>query len=496
MREVFVISDLHLGGRPGQAAGERGFRINTHGAELAAFVCGVAARASRPAAGGTELVLNGDIVDFLAIEGEAPDRWRPFIADADVALAAFEQVRAQEGDFFAALRALLGAGGDLTLLLGNHDLELSFPKVRAALTDAIEVPRGGRLRFITDGEAHAVGDVLIEHGNRYDGFNVIEHDLLRRCRSAMSRRQKIKETARFLPPPGSLLVAEVMNPIKERYAFVDLLKPETEAVLPLLLALEPSLASDVGRLWRLWQLRREANRQAPREAGWPAGAGQIGATGTAAPAAGAGVGAAWGVDPLRELLQTRMSSAALERLLSLTQSAAVEASSGAERIGMLDTVEWAGSLLRLPKRDRPWVDRQRILLDALRTLQNDRSFDLGHEEGVYFDAATSLCRDGKFAVVIFGHTHLAKSVRFDNGRFHYLNTGTWADLMQLPPALFDARDDVAMSALEAFVTALGDNDLSAYLTHAPHYAHVVLGSDGRTQMAALQRADLQPPERL
>jgi hypothetical protein len=62
MRELFVISDLHLGGQPGE--GERGFRINTHGAALAEFVHGVAVRASRSTTSEVELVLNGDIVDF------------------------------------------------------------------------------------------------------------------------------------------------------------------------------------------------------------------------------------------------------------------------------------------------------------------------------------------------------------------------------------------------------------------------------------------------
>ena len=500
MRELFVISDLHLGGRPGRAAGERGFCINTHGAALAEFVGGVAARAARSSVGAVELVLNGDVVDFLAIEAEAggAPRWRPFIEDADAALAAFEQVRAQEGAFFEALCTLLRAGGDLTLLLGNHDLELSLPKVRAALERALEVPRGGRLRFITDGQAYAVGDALIEHGNRYDGFNVVEHDLLRRCRSAMSRRLPLGSEARFEPPPGSLLVAEVMNPIKERYAFVDLLKPETEAVLPLLLALEPSLAGDIGRLWRLWRLRREAGRQAPREPGWPAGAGQIGTASASAfgseAFAGDRAGAAAGGEPLRELLAARMPPAALERLLGLAQDAQAEMAAGAERIGVRETAAWAGSLLRLPVGDRPWAERRRILLDALRTLQNDESFSPDREQGTYLDTAARLCREGGFAVVVFGHTHLAKSIRINQGGGHYLNTGTWADLMQVPAAIFDPQETVAMAELDRFAAALRSNDLTPYLMHAPHYAHVVVGADGRVQQAALHRADQQRPE--
>jgi hypothetical protein len=37
------------------------------------------------------------------------------------------------------------------------------------------------------------------------------------------------------------------------------------------------------------------------------------------------------------------------------------------------------------------------------------------------------------AVVIAGHTHLARTVSYRGG--YYLNTGTWADLMKIPRAI-------------------------------------------------------------
>src|SRR5205085_9372924 len=93
--------------------------------------------------------------------------------------------------------------------------------------------------FIFDGEAYQVGDALIEHGNRYDKWNQIYYDALRHIRSFQSRRQEVPEEYAFPPPPGSEMVRTVINPIKKEYAFIDLLKPETSAVLPILMALEP-----------------------------------------------------------------------------------------------------------------------------------------------------------------------------------------------------------------------------------------------------------------
>jgi hypothetical protein len=79
------------------------------------------------------------------------------------------------------LEAFVGAGCSLTLLLGNHDIELSLPTPRRILLDRLGP---GRIEFIYDNQAFVDG--LIEHGNRYDSWNVIAHDQLREVRSAMS----------------------------------------------------------------------------------------------------------------------------------------------------------------------------------------------------------------------------------------------------------------------------------------------------------------------
>ncbi len=134
-------------------------------------------------------------------------------------------------------------GGRLTVLLGNHDIELSLPSVRTAFRHALGVKPGHDFEFLYDGEAYVVGDALIEHGNRYDAWNQIDLDSLRRVRSLLSRRQDIPERYRFDPPAGSHMVASVINTIKIQYPFIDLLKPEEAAVVPILLALEPAYRS-------------------------------------------------------------------------------------------------------------------------------------------------------------------------------------------------------------------------------------------------------------
>ena len=69
---------------------------------------------------------------------------------------------------------------------------------------------------------------LIEHGNRYDPANVVDHNALRQLRSLQSRHQFKYEHGQFAPPVGSRLVAELMNPIELviNGDFVDFLAEE------------------------------------------------------------------------------------------------------------------------------------------------------------------------------------------------------------------------------------------------------------------------------
>jgi hypothetical protein len=208
--ELFIISDLHIGGEYPNGLDHnadpelsgRGFRINTHVKDLIDFISEVRDRALR-IRGTTELVINGDLVDFLAEKAVGEHGWRAFIEDEDEAVATLERIVDRDCGFFDALAALIESGVSLTLLLGNHDIEMSLPAVRSYLRARLGVKRFGAVQFIYDGEAYVVGDTLIEHGNRYDGWNAVDYDSLRRYRSESSRRLPLSPEAEFDPPVGS-----------------------------------------------------------------------------------------------------------------------------------------------------------------------------------------------------------------------------------------------------------------------------------------------------
>src|SRR5688572_30815130 len=116
--ELHVISDLHLGGYDGKDSSgrPRSYRIFRDSKALAWFI-GERSRVSTPR---TALVLNGDIVDFLADED-------PVYFDDENAERRLLRIieDKQQAEVWSALRTYVKDGkGDLVVTLGNHDVEL------------------------------------------------------------------------------------------------------------------------------------------------------------------------------------------------------------------------------------------------------------------------------------------------------------------------------------------------------------------------------------
>jgi UDP-2,3-diacylglucosamine pyrophosphatase LpxH len=490
-RQVYVISDLHIGGDPG-ASGDRGFRICTHVKELASFVDALAAKS--PGAPAIELVINGDFVDFLAERRPEAPAFRSFVADPAAAVRQLERIVARDRPLFDALGRLLARGHDLTLMLGNHDLELSVPPVRRALARALGTSER-RLRFVYDNEGYIVGDALIEHGNRYDSYNMVDHDRLRRFRSLVSRRQVVPREHAFTAPAGSQLVSEVMNPIKDTYRFIDLLKPETAAILPLLVALEPGYKKKV---IAVLPLAHEAGKHEVRDGATPVQSGDISATDAPASAApsklggdmggfggdmggmGGGMG---GAAPGRSAPAARAEDPRLEIALGevlgkeaqafLAQTAAGGEKGQGDISTGIDFIDRAVGLAGLLfNRSKDLEKRLPALLKAIRAFQGEHTFDRATESASpYLDAAEDLVMRGEFAYVVFGHTHIARDVQLSNGS-HYLNSGTWGDIIKFPPELVTGPDEPALARLRTFAEDMAAGRLDAYLQFIPTYVRL------------------------
>ena len=157
--DLYVISDLHFGGAPAGDGG-RGVEICPPATQamLAAFIDRFSVRRAEQ---DCRLVIAGDIVDFLA---EEP--FEAFTADPLAAQRKFQSILDNtKGVWDALARFVRERHGSLSLMLGNHDIELSLPGTRQMLLERLGP---GRIDFSYDNEALNIGPVLIEHGNRFD----------------------------------------------------------------------------------------------------------------------------------------------------------------------------------------------------------------------------------------------------------------------------------------------------------------------------------------
>lgn len=215
-----VVSDLHLGdGRPETE--------NWVASQQAAWERLLAVAAAAPEA---ELIVNGDCFDFLATTPALDDRDD---TDPEVGVAKMERIITAHTAWFGSLHAFLSAPGRaVTFLIGNHDLELAFPAVRAVVRAAIAAPPE-TVRFCLARAYRPVPDVEIEHGCQFDPWNVIPTlwDQSSPSTSAAPDELEARDTSadggptRLELPFGSRYYYRVFTAIQRQFPYFDAFLP-------------------------------------------------------------------------------------------------------------------------------------------------------------------------------------------------------------------------------------------------------------------------------
>ncbi|APR82399.1 Hypothetical protein A7982_07748 [Minicystis rosea] len=419
LEQLHVVSDLHLGGIPGA-------QIMNQGAALAAVIDHLARTAPGQRVG---LVLNGDIVDFLAAEDAkhfdpegAPDKLVAIMSDP-----AFSPV------FDALFRFAHTDDRVLVLVLGNHDVELALPDVQDRLLARIcgtsDAARG-RIRIAMDGTGYActVGGrrVLCVHGNDADPWNMVDHVALRELIKAQNEGSPAKE---LKANAGTRLVVDVMNEIKRQYPFVDLLKPETVPVPGVLLALPKRLHAPLLDFAKI--TLRLAYDKARSFLG-------DGASAPPAPPTD-------GYRALELLVQNdaRKGGSAIAEAEAWLHQAEDDIANGHRPLDVVDLDQGemlgVGGLVWDKVRGNDTRDNLREALKKY--LAGDRTFRVDTPDQTFRAHDASVGPDVHF--IITGHTHLERRLPRKRGGGVYFNSGTWIRLVELRAEQLDSTSAFA-----------------------------------------------------
>ena len=227
-RRKVIVCDLHLG--PGGADPRfTGIDDFYSDADWRAFL------EKQAAAGPTDLIVNGDFIEFWQIAaalGTLPKRDDPrqpatgavLASDQKFAVGAVDLVLAAHRSVFADLGWFLEHGDHRVIVIaGNHDVDLLWPKVQLAIARAIKPRDPARLIF-TRGPGYEHGGVHVEHGHAFDAANRFStnHAPFGRDRDG---------TCRVQSSWGEVFVDRFYTDVERKVPFIDNLYPQSAAIL-------------------------------------------------------------------------------------------------------------------------------------------------------------------------------------------------------------------------------------------------------------------------
>ncbi|WP_300675433.1 metallophosphoesterase [Desulfoluna sp.] len=435
---VHVISDIHLGGT-------QGFQIFNQQEALAWLVDHLA---TEPEDKKVALVLNGDIVDFLAepLPPHAQECYfRPSHAITDLE-------RIMEDPAFikgweALARFVQTPNRTLVVVLGNHDVELALPGVRECLASRLctkndgtpDDAARGRLLFAMDGTGFAcrveTRNILCIHGNETDAWNPVDFHTLARISAQKKRHTPLTE---WTPNAGTKMVIDVMNEMKRTYRWIDLLKPETETVPALLLAMDDKAVtwSRVKKLFgvaadylrdrqrgpdHFLSCEREFSESEASEDQAFQSMMSVSYPSLAGPTAPD---------------TTNMDATDMDLLLSEMDTHVAHGTSPAAFANDTAQPEFLGTWGAIWDKLRGRSPEENVREALLGWLKGDPTFDPTEP-----DATCEKVQDligSEVDVVVAGHTHLHKAIKMETGTT-YFNSGSWIRLMQLPPDLLGKK---------------------------------------------------------
>lgn len=215
-KSILVISDIHLGAGAFVGGVRNYLEDFHHDTELVDFL---EYYSSGDFAGReVELIINGDLFDFLAVP------FVPFFDDEfwseEAAVAKFEMILKAHEEVVEALKTFVSAKKKrLVYIIGNHDAEMIFPKVKDMFFNLFDEDVRERVELVANkaGEYSPHPGIVVQHGHDYE----IAHQFTPEEALVRSAEDKLY----FIPPWGSYYVTRVINKFKEQRPYINAVRP-------------------------------------------------------------------------------------------------------------------------------------------------------------------------------------------------------------------------------------------------------------------------------
>jgi len=185
-----------------------------------------------------ELVINGDFLDFVqappvegvGLSGTISSEGQALSYTEAQSVQKLNAIYAAHPQVFEALRKFLDAkpGHQLTILPGNHDVDLFWPAVRATLKGFVAPTVGERFRVHLERAYRppAFPGVWIEHGHQFDKINSFFIGVTERWSAATPPILRDSTgTQRLVECLGTRFLIRFLNRLDRDYPYVDNVKP-------------------------------------------------------------------------------------------------------------------------------------------------------------------------------------------------------------------------------------------------------------------------------
>lgn len=208
-----VVSDLHLGkGRVLPGGGTNSLEEFYYGEKLVEFIHYYSSGAFRDYE--VELIINGDFLNFLQVDYKG---YFLTVLTEGVCLEVLKSIVEGHRNVFAALFEFAQKpGNSITYIVGNHDQAMLWPTCREYLNQAV----GAKIKY--KNIVYFFDGVHIEHGHMHEAANRMDP-------RRFFLKKDLAEPILNLPF-GSHFFIELVLKIKQKYPFVDKIRPFSKMV--------------------------------------------------------------------------------------------------------------------------------------------------------------------------------------------------------------------------------------------------------------------------